>query len=86
MNERKLILETVFDNRAAHPGQVYLTQPVGGGKVIDYTWDDVVDQASRMASRLRTFGFEPGARIAILSKNCAHFFMAEAIRTGPGTT
>jgi hypothetical protein len=26
---------------------------------------------------LQSRGFEPGARIAMLSKNCAHFFMAE---------
>ncbi|MDP3759003.1 MAG: AMP-binding protein [Ramlibacter sp.] len=87
MNQRQLILDYVFDNRAAHPKQVYLTQPVGGGKVIDYTWDDVVGQASRMASHLRGQGFEPGARIAILSKNCAHFIMAElAIWMAGGTT
>jgi len=87
MNQRKMILDHVFDNRAAHPGQVYLTQPVGGGKVIDYTWDDVVGQASRMAGHLRAQGLEPGARVAILSKNCAHFFMAElAIWMAGGTT
>ncbi len=30
-----------------------------------------------MAAHLQGRGFERGARIAILSKNCAHFFMAE---------
>ena len=30
-----------------------------------------------MAAHLQSRGFEPGARIAILSKNCAHFIMAE---------
>ena len=64
-----------------------VTQPVGGGKVVDYTWDDVVGQASRMASHLRAQGFGPGAKIAILSKNCAHFVMAElAIWMAGGTT
>ena len=86
-SQRKLILDHVFDNRAAHPRQVYLTQPVGGGRVVDYTWDDVVGQASRMAAHLRARNFEQGARIAILSKNCAHFFMAElAIWMAGGTT
>ena len=87
MADAKLILDYVFDHHAAHPRKVFLTQPVGGGQVIDYTWDDVVDQARRMASHLRSRGFEPGARIAILSKNCAHFFMAElAIWMAGGTT
>src|SRR6185369_1185275 len=87
MSDAKLILDYVFDHNAAHPRKVFLTQPVGGGRVIDYTWDDVVDQARRMANHLRSRGFEPGARIAILSKNCAHFFMAElAIWMAGGTT
>jgi len=87
MSDAKLILDYVFDHNAAHPRKVFLTQPVGGARVIDYTWDDVVDQARRMANHLRSRGFEPGARIAILSKNCAHFFMAElAIWLAGGTT
>jgi long-subunit acyl-CoA synthetase (AMP-forming) len=36
-----------------------------------------MDQARRMATHLKSLGLEPGARIAILSKNCAHFFIAE---------
>ena len=87
MTDGRLILDWVFDHRAAHPRQVFLTQPVGGGKVVDYTWDEVLDQASRMAAHLRAQGCEPGAHIAILSKNCAHFFMAElAIWMAGGTT
>jgi long-subunit acyl-CoA synthetase (AMP-forming) len=30
-----------------------------------------------MAAHIKAQGLEPGARVAILSKNCAHFFMAE---------
>lgn len=77
MATARLILDYVLDHRAAHPRQVFLTQPVGGDRVIDYTWDDVVGQASRIARHLQSRGLAPGACIAILSKNCAHFFMAE---------
>ena len=73
----KLILDYIYDHEAAHPDRIYLTQPVGSGKVIDYTWRQTLDQARRMAAHLQSRGFAPGARIAILSKNCAHFFMAE---------
>ncbi|MDO9166390.1 MAG: AMP-binding protein [Rhodoferax sp.] len=87
MPTSKLILDYVYDHEAAHPDQVYLTQPVGGGQVVDYTWGQALDQARRMAAHLRSQGLEPGARIAILSKNCAHFFMAElAIWMAGGTT
>jgi long-chain acyl-CoA synthetase len=73
----KLLLDHIYDHEAKRANEVYMTQPVGNNQVIDYTWAQTVDQARRMATHLQTFGFEPGARIAILSKNCAHFFMAE---------
>jgi long-chain acyl-CoA synthetase len=72
-----LILDQVLDNAAKAPDRVYLTQPVAGGQVVDYTWAQVIDQARRMAAHLQSRGFAPGARIAILSKNCAHFVIAE---------
>jgi len=83
----KLILDHVFDHERDTPGRVYLTQPLGGGKLAEYTWAQVLDQARRMAAHLKAQNFEPGARIAILSKNCAHFVIAElAIWLAGGTT
>jgi long-chain acyl-CoA synthetase len=77
MATAKLILDYVYDHEAGHPDKVFLTQPLGGGAVADYTWAQTLDQARRMAAHLKSRGFEPGARIAMLSKNCAHFFMTE---------
>ena len=73
----KLILDYVLEHAETKPDLVYLTQPIGNGQVVDYTWAQVVDQSRRMAAHLRSRGFEPGARVAMLSKNCAHFIMAE---------
>jgi len=82
-----LLLDYVYDREAAHPDRVYLTQPIGGGKVIDYTWGQVLDQARRMATHLKESGVGPGVKVAMLTKNCAHFFMAElAIWMAGGTT
>jgi long-chain acyl-CoA synthetase len=77
MNQTKLILDYVLDHEANRPDLVYISQPVGGGQVVDYTWAQVLDQSRRMAAHLQSRGYPRGARIAILSKNCAHFIMAE---------
>jgi len=77
MAQAKLILDYVYEHERARADQVFLTQPVGRGEVVEYTWRGMMDQARRMAAHLKVQGFAPGARIAILSKNCAHFFMAE---------
>ncbi len=77
MTEPKLILDYVYDHEANLADQVFLTQPIGKGQVKDYTWAQTLDQSRRMAAHLRSLGFEPGSRIALLSKNCAHFFMTE---------
>jgi len=77
LNQQRLIVDYALEHAARRPGRVFLTQPVGGGTVLDLTWGETLDQARRMAAHLRSLGFPPGARIAILSKNCAHFIVAE---------
>lgn len=77
MAKNKLILDYIFDHEAKLADRVYMTQPVGGGQVVDYTWQQTLDQSRRMAAHIKSLKLEPGARVALLSKNCAHFFMAE---------
>ncbi len=87
MAASRLILDYVQDHETKYANQVYLTQPVGNGQVVDYTWGQVMDQARRMATHLKAQDLGPAPRIAILSKNCAHFIMAElAIWLSGGTT
>jgi long-chain acyl-CoA synthetase len=77
MAQEKLILDYIYEHETASPDRVLLSQPVGGGRVTDYTWAQTMDQARRMATHINSRNFGPGARIAILSKNCAHFVIAE---------
>jgi len=74
---QKLLLDFVYEHEKTLGSRVFLTQPIGNGQVVDYTWAQVMDQARRMATHLKAQGFPPGSRIALLSKNCAHFTMAE---------
>ncbi len=73
----KLILDYVYDHETKRANDIYLTQPMGAGKVADFTWAQLMNQSRRMATHLKAQGFAPGSRIGILSKNTAHFMMAE---------
>src|SRR5829696_2049688 len=50
---------------------------MGDGVIREITWKDAVDDARRIATYLQSRGYPPGSRIAILSKNCAWWFMAD---------
>ncbi len=54
-----------------------LTQPMGGGTLRDFTWGQVADEVRRMAAHLKAQGWEPGSKVAILSKNCAWWLMSD---------
>lgn len=77
MAAKKLLLDFVQEHEKTRANEIFMTQPLGGAAVQDYTWRQTMDEARRMAAYLKAQNFEPGARIAILSKNCAHFIMAE---------
>ena len=72
-----LALQRLYHWEQTAPERVVLTQPLGAGAVRDYTWAQVMDETRRMAAHLQSLGFEPGSRIAILSKNCAHWLMCD---------
>ena len=65
----------------ASPDKVYLTQPYPANgvdaRVVDYSWQEVGDQARRMAAHLRALDLPPGSSIGILGKNTAHWIMAD---------
>lgn len=74
---QQLLLDVIYQHEQQRASKVFLTQPVGGGQVVDYTWAQVMDQSRRMAAHLQSRGFPKGSRIAMLTKNSAHFIMAE---------
>ena len=57
--------------------QIYLTQPTGGGAVMDITWSEAADQVRRMATWLTAQGWPAGSRVAIIGKNSAHWILAD---------
>ncbi|ASK35161.1 AMP-binding acetyl-CoA synthetase [Alcanivorax sp. N3-2A] len=54
-----------------------MVQPLGEGEVRHYTWQQVSDEAHRMASYLQQQGLQRGERVALVSKNCAEWIIAD---------
>ncbi len=73
----QLALQRLYFWEKTAPDRIALTQPMGGGAIQDFTWAQVADQVRRMASHLKAQGWEPGAKVAILSKNCAWWLMSD---------
>lgn len=72
-----LALQRLYYWEKTSPDRIALTQPMGGGVVQNYTWAEVGDQVRRMATYLKSQGWEPGSKIAIVSKNCAWWLMSD---------
>src|SRR4051794_5879704 len=77
LTDDKLPLQSLYKWERQTPDRVFLTQPFGGGRVREWTWAQAADQVRRMAAHLRLQNWEPGTRVAILSKNCAWWVMAD---------
>ena len=72
-----LALQRIYKWEQTTPDAIYLSQPMGKGVVRDYTWRQTMDEVRRMATHLQTFGWPAGTKIALLSKNCANWLMAD---------
>jgi long-chain acyl-CoA synthetase len=72
-----LALQRLYHWEKTAPQRIALTQPMGGGEVRDFTWAQVAEQVRRMAAHLQAQGWEPGSKVAILSKNCAWWLMSD---------
>ncbi len=77
LTEDDLPLQSVYRWECERAEEIFLTQPFGGGKVRDWTWAQAAGEARRMAAWLKAQNWEPGSHVAILSKNCAWWIMAD---------
>ncbi|MDA7085677.1 AMP-binding protein [Pseudomonas sp. SA3-5] len=73
----RLPLDVFYQREARHPNKRYMVQPLPGGQLEELSWADVGEQARRSANWLRSQELPRGSRIAIISKNCAHWIIAD---------
>jgi len=75
--ENDLPLPRVYRWERARAERIFLTQPFGGGKLREWSWAQAAREARRMAAYLKGQDWEPGSRVAILSRNSAWWIMAD---------
>ncbi|MDP5291225.1 AMP-binding protein [Oceanimonas sp. CHS3-5] len=73
---RTLPLQMLYHWAEQRPDETYLRQP-REDHWHDHSWGSVLEMAARLVSGLRRLGFEPGDKIALLSKNCAEWFICD---------
>ncbi|QSP94126.1 AMP-binding protein [Marinobacter salinisoli] len=73
----RLPLDLVYQREATQGDSLYMTQPLGDGKVAEYTWGRAVDEARRVASYLKSLNLPEKSRIGLISKNCAQWIMTD---------
>ncbi|GAA3953989.1 AMP-binding protein [Allohahella marinimesophila] len=72
-----LPLQRLYQWEQSRPSDIYMTQPMGGDIVQDYTWQRTAQEVRRMATYLKSLNLPADAKVGILSKNCSYWIMAD---------
>lgn len=70
------LYKVLLTNEHVAANRVYLKQSRNGGWD-EYTWSQVMLQARKVAAFLLKFGLKRGSHVAIISKNCAQWFITD---------
>jgi long-subunit acyl-CoA synthetase (AMP-forming) len=79
MTDSKNLMECVYYWEKNTPDRMYFTQPMGGGdaNIKTWSWKEAVDEARRMAAYLKSLDLPDRSHIALCSKNCAYWIIAD---------
>jgi len=69
-------LDMLYHWESTRPDAIYLRQPIDG-QFHTWTWREVGDEVRRMAAALQAMNLPPQSKIALISKNCAHWILAD---------
>lgn len=73
----KVIPDYILDNCAKHPNKIFLTQPMGGDVIQNWTFAEFLSESKKMASHIDSLKLPVPSQIAIMSKNCAWWLIAD---------
>ncbi|WP_128546122.1 AMP-binding protein [Larkinella soli] len=72
----RTLIDYFFYWEKQQPDKVYLRQPIGD-HYQDFTWSEVGRLARTLATYLNSLGLPPRSHIGLLSRNCAHWIIAD---------
>ncbi|MEQ9422922.1 MAG: AMP-binding protein [Cyclobacteriaceae bacterium] len=72
----KTPLDWLYKWESEKPDDIFLSQPING-KWITFTWKEFGEQVRKMAATIDGKGLPEKSKIALLSKNCAHWLMTD---------
>eukprot|EP00934_Nitzschia_sp_Nitz4_P008032 Nitzschia sp. Nitz4//scaffold252_size28738//14325//16184//NITZ4_008097-RA/size28738-augustus-gene-0.5-mRNA-1//1//CDS//3329544269//8022//frame0 len=77
MAEDKTIIDYFLENAEKFGDRRFMTQPMGGDDVKYFTFKEVLVEAKKMAAYIESLRLPPKSQIAICSKNCAWWIIAD---------
>lgn len=75
--EGHVVPDYILDHCAAHPQKRFLTQPMGGDEIRTWTFGEFLSESKKMAAHIESLDLPVPSQIAIMSKNCAWWLMAD---------
>lgn len=76
MQDYQSPLEMLYLWESEAPNKLYMRQPIND-EWHKWTWSETATEVRKMAAYLQSLDLAPKSKIAILSKNCAHWIMSD---------
>ena len=76
-DDTKTIIDYFLANAEKLGDKTWLTQPLGGDEILTFSYNEVVAKAKQVAGYIEAQGYPPKSQIAICSKNCAYWVIAD---------
>jgi long-chain acyl-CoA synthetase len=76
MQDYKSPLEMLYHWERTSPDKLYLRQPING-EWHKWSWKESAEQVRKMAAYLKSLDLPDNSKVALLSKNCAHWIFAD---------
>lgn len=70
-------VQAFLETAKRRPNNAAMIQPLGDGELRTYTWAEFEEEARRMAAYLSGLGLPARSNIALMSKNCAEWMIAD---------